>query len=275
MTAYQITPDSTVERSFPITVQGNILDKNDRTYLSLDIALADDFRYSFGSPDPDGIPTIPGMELMGGDPDDLSANTFTYDAVENKPSACNFVINAEHGYFIAHWPEEDVLVLAAKDPDVKISDLTAHFDAYIQAWKVFDSEDAFKITMYGAELDVEGNVIQRMDFALVGRINEDGYSGHDSITLEPITLGDLTLRLDYSPMLYHELSESSYYLNWLSYLGNLNRHTTIEMGLSRDMTSCMLIVEDSQTRYFVGSIDEDFDPKTILQQFDYLPFSLD
>lgn len=129
----------------------------------------------------------------------------------------------------------------------------------------------FSVKMYGAEVDVEGAVIRELEFELSGQIITDE-SGHKSIRLEPIVLDDMTIRLDYEPeywpALHDELSETGYYAVWISYLADLNRYATIQMGLSRSLDSCLLMVED--IHYFIGSTDPDFDPQTVFHQFDYI-----
>lgn len=128
MTAYQITADGAVENSFSMTISGSILDKDDRTYLSLSISLPDTFRYQFANADPDGDPVM-GITASG----DLYAARYTYDRVANTPAFCNYAINAEKGYFLAWWGEEfgDYLV-AATDPATTPADIMAHFEEY---WK--------------------------------------------------------------------------------------------------------------------------------------------
>lgn len=132
MTAYQITADGAVENSFSMTINGSILNKNNKTYLSLNVSLPDSFRYMFDDAAPDGDP-VTGITAGG----DLLAASYTYDREENTPAFCNYAINAEKGYFIAWWGEDwrDCLV-AATDPTTTPADIMTHFE---ENWKTLPS----------------------------------------------------------------------------------------------------------------------------------------
>ncbi len=130
MTAYLITADGTVQQSFPITIQGNIQDDKENEYavtLNLDIEVPQDFRYSFV--DESVKYAFKGDLTTATHPDDIRAPVSNYDSEANKPAFGQSFINTELRYFMAHWPDTD-LYLVASDSGVDPADVLEHFKPY-------------------------------------------------------------------------------------------------------------------------------------------------
>lgn len=134
-------------------------------------------------------------------------------------------------------------------------------------------KSSFEIKMYGAEVELDGTIIRNLEFTISGDIAFQN-NNPPSILLDPVVLYDNTvLSMEYRCPLFDDIYADSYYASWLSFLPSEKRYAAVQMFLNKNMDSCFFIV--SPTRYYIGSIDPDFDPKTILQQFDYLPFTSD
>ena len=131
MTAYQVADDGTVQESFPITIQGDLTEKDGSVYESLVIDLPKSFRYSFGNSNPEGNPAL---KFPMAKPGDICFSNLVYDSVKNRSASCYYALNTEKGYFVAYWRESvGYTLVAAVDSGVQPAEILSHYEDFLKA----------------------------------------------------------------------------------------------------------------------------------------------
>lgn len=115
--------------------------------------------------------------------------------------------------------------------------------------------------MYGAEVDTDGAVMKAGDIILSGI----RYDGKNKIKFNEFTLPNVECYLpETEGFQIRELSDKPY--EWISgaylYEGT-GQMEMFDLYLSTDYSWCAIKTESN--RYFVGSIDTDFDPADVLE----------
>ena len=131
MTAYQVSDGGTVQKSFPITIQGDLTEKDGSVYESLVIDLPKSFRYSFGNPNSEGNPAL---KLPITNPGDICFSNLVYDSVKNGSASCYYALNTEKGYFVAYWGESiGYTLVATVDSNVPPAEIMNHYEDFLLA----------------------------------------------------------------------------------------------------------------------------------------------
>lgn len=130
MTAYLVGPDGSVQKSFPMTVQGKIEQGETVSYLRVEITTPEDFSYSFVIPDPNGYISQKEDFFRDGD---YRMGGFCYNKEDNDGAGFDGMINTEKEYLIIYWNEDPgYFLVAATDANATNADISNYFADFTQ-----------------------------------------------------------------------------------------------------------------------------------------------
>ncbi len=135
MTGFLVKKDGTLVDTFPMAVNGTISEEQTESYLRLNVALPNSFRYSFAEAD-DSNGDICVQDYRVQWPGDFVTNCYTYDKILNEPAMTAWAVNTEKEYFIAYW--EDAFgqyLVATTNPDVTPAEIMEHFENFVECYQ--------------------------------------------------------------------------------------------------------------------------------------------
>ena len=128
MTAYQLSDGGTVQKSFPITIQGDLTEKDSSVNASLRIDFPEYFPYRWGTTDGNDI------EFPLSKSGDFCSLAHIYSCEENAPAFCYYALNTEKGYFVAYWGESvGYTLVATVDSNVPPAEIMNHYEDFLLA----------------------------------------------------------------------------------------------------------------------------------------------
>ncbi len=134
MTGFVVKKDGTLVDTFPMAVNGSILQELEESYLRLNIALPNQFRYQFATVD-DGTGDICMQDYRAQWPNDFVTNSYTYDKILNDLAFASWAVNTDKEYFIAYWDDAfGQYLVATTNPDVTPADIMAHFEHFVECY---------------------------------------------------------------------------------------------------------------------------------------------
>ena len=134
MTGFVVKKDGTLVDTFPMAVNGTILEEQDASYLRLNVALPNHFRYQFATAD-DGDGDICMQDYRAHWPNDFVTNSYTYDKTRNDLALASWAVNTDKEYFIAYWDDAfGQYLVATTNPDVTPADIMAHFEHFVECY---------------------------------------------------------------------------------------------------------------------------------------------
>lgn len=119
----------------------------------------------------------------------------------------------------------------------------------------------FEYTFYGAQVDADGTVIETGKIELSGT-RYDYLFKNSKVKLDTVTLPGLEIiEQDLETMIYTRPNPEYEYMPCMAYVPDVDRFVRFALCLSAERDNCILKVGPW---YFVGSIQEDFDPVQLL-----------
>ena len=133
-----------------------------------------------------------------------------------------------------------------------------------------DGTTPFDVTMYCKEVTANGDITDCDPFSLKGKVYSDE-DGTPYLHLNPFQLDGISLRglddgwIDTSYYLISEdLSNRIYHIPIMPFLESDGYSFSMDIHLSRNFDYCIIAVNN---RYFVGSVEKDFDAEAIMKLF--------
>lgn len=133
-----------------------------------------------------------------------------------------------------------------------------------------DGTTPFDVTMYCKEVTANGDITDCDPFSLKGKVYSDE-DGTPYLHLKPFQLDGISLRglddgwIDTSYYLISEdLSNRIYHIPIMRFLNSDGNSFSMDIHLSRNFDYCIIAVNN---RYFVGSVEKDFDAEAIMKLF--------
>lgn len=134
MTGFVVKKDGTLVDTFPMAVNGTIVKEQDESYLRLNVALPNQFRYQFATID-DGNGDICMQDYRAQWPNDFVTNSYTYDKTLNDLAFASWAVNTDKEYFIAYWDDAfGRYLVAATNPTATPADIMAHFEHFVECY---------------------------------------------------------------------------------------------------------------------------------------------
>lgn len=130
----------------------------------------------------------------------------------------------------------------------------------------------YELSMHGAEITPEGAVIREGDILISGR-RLNYLFRYDEMAFKKLQFPNIAFpepltnkRNITNGPIYEDLSDSYDTVFTIVYLPEENEFTSIQFFLSKQGDWCVIRVEfHGSDRYFAGSLQEDFDPATLLE----------
>lgn len=134
MTGFVVKKDGTLVDTFPMAINGTILQELEESYLRLNVALPNQFRYQFATVD-DGTGDICMQDYRAQWPNDFVTNSYTYDKILNDLAFASWAVNTDKEYFIAYWDDAfGRYLVAATNPTATPADIMAHFEHFVECY---------------------------------------------------------------------------------------------------------------------------------------------